>query len=155
MLEISLDSPIPLGDQLVAGFRQLIASGTLKPGDELPPVRQLAADLGVNLNTVARAYRELESAGLAIAARGRGTRVTAAREGTPGAVSAPVPRPASIAATTALHDAVSRLLTDAKLTGISPNELRSCVERMIPHYWPESTETSSASAPPPTPGPHP
>lgn len=148
MLEIRLDSPTPLGDQLVAGFRHLIASGTLKPGDELPPVRQLAADLGVNLNTVARAYRELESAGLAIAARGRGTRVTATREAAPGiATGAAQTPPPTIAATTALHEAISRVLTDAKLSGFSPEEVRSCIERLIPHYWPTTQSHSSATNP--------
>lgn len=153
MLEISLDSPIPLGDQLLAGLRRLIASGTLKPGDDLPPVRQLAADLGVNLNTVARAYRELEGVGLAMAARGRGTRVTTALEGIPGAPS--------IAATTALHDAVSRVLADAKLAGFSPNEVRSCMEGMILHYWfdvasHDGTVPAAPSSPSsPHPGVHP
>jgi DNA-binding transcriptional regulator YhcF (GntR family) len=150
VLEISLDSPVPLGDQLVAGFRQLIASGTLKPGDELPPVRQLAADLGVNLNTVARAYRELEAAGLAIAARGRGTRVTATREAAPGTAASTTraaPPPPTIAATTALHDAVARVLTDAKLSGFSPDEVRSCIERMVPHYWPDTAPRFNATNP--------
>ncbi len=147
MIEISLDSPVPLGDQLVAGIRHLIAAGTLRPGDELPPVRQLAADLGINLNTVARAYRELEAAGLAVAARGRGTRVTSSREGgwEPGAASAdgstrPPQAPApTIAATVALNDTVSRMLTDAKLSGFTSNEVRSCVDRLISHYWPQDT----------------
>ena len=48
----------------------------LQPGDRLPPLRQLAADLGLAVGTVARAYRELESAGLISSRRGGGTRVT-------------------------------------------------------------------------------
>jgi len=63
MLTIRLDSAVPLADQIAEGIRLKIAAGEVRPGDELPPVRQLAADLGVNLNTVARAYRELEEAG--------------------------------------------------------------------------------------------
>jgi len=47
MLTISLASPVPIHDQLVVGLRGLIASGKLAEGDELPPVRQLAADLGI------------------------------------------------------------------------------------------------------------
>src|SRR5688572_8777129 len=42
----------------------MITSGALQPGDQLPPIRQLAADLGLAVNTVARTYRELEAAGL-------------------------------------------------------------------------------------------
>ncbi|MCA9312138.1 MAG: GntR family transcriptional regulator, partial [Phycisphaerales bacterium] len=52
MLVVSLESKEPVVDQIVGGIRRAIASGELRPGDELPPVRQLAADLGVNLNTV-------------------------------------------------------------------------------------------------------
>ncbi|MCE9618479.1 MAG: GntR family transcriptional regulator [Planctomycetes bacterium] len=149
MLEISLDSPIPLGDQIVAGIRHLIASGQLKLGDELPPVRQLASDLGVNLNTVARAYRELETSGLAVAARGRGTRVTAVCEAPAGDRSAAARKESAKSAstssiTTALNEAIGRMLTDAKLSGFSPDDVRSCVERMIPRYWPGAASDSSA-----------
>lgn len=80
MISIRLDSSIPLVDQLQSGIRAAIARGLLTPGDQLPPVRQLAGDLGINLNTVARAYRGLESSGLVVTARGRGTRVTAATD---------------------------------------------------------------------------
>ena len=54
----------PIYRQIVDQLRQLLAAGTLRPGDPLPSVRQLAADLGVNLNTVAIAYRELAGEGL-------------------------------------------------------------------------------------------
>ena len=50
-------------EQVAGQVRQMIASGTLAPGTPLPSVRQLASDLGVNLNTIARAYRLLESQG--------------------------------------------------------------------------------------------
>ncbi|MGE0158908.1 MAG: GntR family transcriptional regulator [Gemmatimonadales bacterium] len=50
--------------------------GMLQPGDALPSVRQLAADLGVNPNTVKQAYRELEREGLVFVRRGQGTFVT-------------------------------------------------------------------------------
>ena len=77
MLIIDHDSPVPLTNQILSGIRYAIASGEVRPGDALPAVRQLAHDLGVNLNTVARAYRILESEGLARPARGRGTVVMA------------------------------------------------------------------------------
>ncbi len=70
----------PIYRQIVDQLRQLIAAGILQPGDPLPSVRQLAADLGVNLNTVAIAYRELAGEGLVEIKHGRGARVTAARE---------------------------------------------------------------------------
>jgi len=59
MLKISLSSPIPIYEQLIDGIQQMIKRGDLKPGDPLPPVRTLAAQLDVAVNTVARAYLEL------------------------------------------------------------------------------------------------
>jgi len=54
----------PIYEQVADGIKSLIANGALKEGAELPPVRQIAADLGVNLNTIATAYRELGREGL-------------------------------------------------------------------------------------------
>jgi DNA-binding transcriptional regulator YhcF (GntR family) len=79
VLTIDPRSSVPLGEQVCRGLRRAIAEGALSPGDPLPPVRQVALDLGVNLNTVARAYRELEREGLLVTARGRGTVVAARR----------------------------------------------------------------------------
>lgn len=59
-------------DQILGG----IASGTLKPGDQLPTVRQLAVDLAINPNTVVRAYRELEIRGVLDTQQGVGTFIT-------------------------------------------------------------------------------
>ena len=62
----------PIYQQVAEGVRALIASGELLEGAQLPPVRQLAADLGVNLNTIATAYRELQSEGLISVRHGSG-----------------------------------------------------------------------------------
>ena len=71
-IRIDLDDPRPLEDQIAAGLRQALAQGTVGAGADLPPVRQLAADLGVHWNTVARAYRRLADEGLLTVRRGRG-----------------------------------------------------------------------------------
>ena len=65
MLSISIDRNCakPVYEQLAEQVRELVASGMLQPETALPPVRQLARDLGVNLNTVARGYRLLQSEG--------------------------------------------------------------------------------------------
>ena len=82
-LHIDHDSTIPPYEQVRLGIAALAARGDLPAGARLPPVRQLAADLGLAANTVARAYRELEQAGL-VQTRGRGgTVVTARAAGTP------------------------------------------------------------------------
>lgn len=63
----------PIYIQIIEQVRQRVTRGDLKPGDQLPTVRQLAADLRVNFNTVARAYRLLDEAGLISTQQGRGT----------------------------------------------------------------------------------
>ena len=76
-LIVNTDDPTPPYEQLRRQLAELIEAAVLQPGDRLPPVRQLAADLGLAVGTAARAYRELESAGLVTSRRGGGTRVSA------------------------------------------------------------------------------
>jgi DNA-binding transcriptional regulator YhcF (GntR family) len=75
-LTVDTASPVPPYEQIRAQLAQLIQHGLLAPGDRLPPVRQLAADLGLAVGTVARAYRELEQSGQVRSRRGAGTTVT-------------------------------------------------------------------------------
>ncbi len=76
-MEIQIDfrSGLPIYAQIVDQIQKRIASGELNPGDQLPTVRQLAADLRVNFNTVARAYRLLDEGGVISTQHGRGTYV--------------------------------------------------------------------------------
>ena len=69
----------PIYAQVERGLRASIAAGRLKPGDQLPTVRELAVDLKVNANTIARVYSELERAGVFETRRGVGTFVRAGR----------------------------------------------------------------------------
>jgi GntR family transcriptional regulator len=69
----------PIYKQVADGIKALIARGELAQGEPLPPVRQLAADLGVNLNTIAVAYRGLQEEGLISIRHGSGATVTARR----------------------------------------------------------------------------
>lgn len=62
-LSIDRENSTSVYEQVATQLRQLIASGALVPGAGLPSVRQLAGDLGVNLNTIARAYRALKAEG--------------------------------------------------------------------------------------------
>ena len=80
MIVIDATSPVPPFEQLRAQFAKQIQDRTLAVGTRLPTIRHLAADLGLAVNTVGRAYRELEAAGL-IETRGRaGSFVSAAGE---------------------------------------------------------------------------
>ena len=64
IVSVDPNDPTPIYAQLERGLRAAIATGRLKPGDQLPTVRQLAVELRVNANTVARVYAELERAGV-------------------------------------------------------------------------------------------
>jgi GntR family transcriptional regulator len=68
-------SGVPIYRQLMDQVRSLVSSGRLKPGDRLPSVRQMAADLEVNMMTVSKAYARLEADGVLERERGLGMRV--------------------------------------------------------------------------------
>jgi DNA-binding transcriptional regulator YhcF (GntR family) len=76
ILDIRPDSPIPIYEQIVAQITFAIASGALDVGAMIPSVRELAQQIVVNPNTVARAYQELERRGVLEARRGCGMAVT-------------------------------------------------------------------------------
>src|SRR5215470_3370879 len=81
MAVVAIDprDPTPIYAQLERALRAAIASGRLHPGDQLPTVRQLAVDLRVNANTVARVYTDLERDGVLETRRGVGSFVSATR----------------------------------------------------------------------------
>ena len=70
---LDLHRGVPVYRQIIDQVRGAIASGSLKAGDQLPTMRQLAVDLAINPNTVVRAYRELELGGLLETHQGTGT----------------------------------------------------------------------------------
>ncbi len=72
MLSLDLQSRIPIFEQIKAGLSRLIYLGILKSDEQLPTVRSLATQLGVNPNTVQKAYQQLEAAGLVYSVTGRG-----------------------------------------------------------------------------------
>ena len=72
-IHITSSDGVPIYLQIVNQVKYLVASGRLSPGEELPPIRTLAEQLLVNPNTVARAYRELETAGVVTKRRTAGT----------------------------------------------------------------------------------
>jgi DNA-binding transcriptional regulator YhcF (GntR family) len=109
LLRIDLDSPTPVYRQIVNSLRALLVEGTLKAGDILPPVRQLALDLGVHFNTVAEAYRILAEEGWLNVRRRRGALV----------VERSLPRPADPAKTEAFTRRVRQLIAEVQSQGMT------------------------------------
>ena len=111
-ITINTSSPEPVYEQIMRQVQHGVASGVLNPGDPLPTVRQLADDLQLNRNTVARAYKLLEDRGVILTAGRRGTfvRDDAAHE---------VHSAKSRHAERAIRDTVSSLLG----TGLTPAQI--------------------------------
>jgi GntR family transcriptional regulator len=82
MRDVNVDpsDPLDLNEQVAAALRRAIADGEAKPGERLPPAKDLAAELGVNTNTVLRALRQLRDEGLLEFRRGRGITVSGTPE---------------------------------------------------------------------------
>ena len=78
-LPIDPRSPKPVYQQVVDAVKEAVAKGMLEPGDRMPAVRELACQLTINHNTVARAYQELERDRVIEVLRGRGTFIAASR----------------------------------------------------------------------------
>ncbi|HJR81442.1 MAG TPA: GntR family transcriptional regulator [Anaerolineales bacterium] len=76
LLQVDFRSGLPIYTQIVNQVQAQVASGILKPGDQLPTVRALAEELRVNFNTIARAYRILDEARIISTQQGRGTYIT-------------------------------------------------------------------------------
>ena len=79
-ITLNFQSDIPLYEQLIVQIKRLIMNGSLRQGDQLPTMRALAVDLGINFNTVARAYRSLDAEGFISTQHGRGTFVLGFRD---------------------------------------------------------------------------
>src|SRR4051812_35115592 len=111
-IHISTSDGVPIYLQIVNQVKYLVASGRLAPGEELPPIRTLAEQLVVNPNTVARAYRELEAAGIVTKRRTTGTYVSDA--------GSPLARQERLRI---LTDRIDLLLAEARQMDVGTDEL--------------------------------
>ena len=107
----------PLYAQIVAAVKEQIRSGALRPGDELPSVRELAEALAINLHTAHRAYQQLRDQGIIVLRLGRRARVAARRQ--PAA-------PAVVEARVAGR--LRELITEAYHLGVTEDEFRALVD---------------------------
>ena len=111
-VNLGRDNPLDLHEQVAAEIRRAISDGEAKPGERLPPAKDLAAVLGVNTNTVLRALRQLRDEGLLEFRRGRGITVT----GTP--------------EHSAVIEQARELLHYARTHGYKPDELIQIIEQL-------------------------
>ena len=112
-IHISPKDGIPIYRQIIQQIKYLVASGRLEPGDELLPIRSLAKQLIINPNTVARAYRDLETQGVTESKQVAGTVIR--QNGL-----SPLARTEKISLLTERTDA---LVSEAKQLGIEPDTL--------------------------------
>ncbi|MCE2785992.1 MAG: GntR family transcriptional regulator [Planctomycetota bacterium] len=117
-IHIQAQGGVPIYVQVMQQIKYLVASGRLQPGDELPSIRTLAEQLIVNPNTIARAYRELETAGVVEKRRTAGTFVAEA--------GSPLARKERLRL---LRQRVDQLLVEAFQMGFALDEVLKLVEQ--------------------------
>lgn len=121
MIEFRLDrtSGVTTYWQLVQQVRQAVRVGRLKSGDQLPTAREVVARLAINPNTVLKAYRELERAGLVVSRPGQGTFVTKAAHAMP------------VTAHSALRRSLERWVHSAREAGLDTESIQAIVSTTL------------------------
>jgi GntR family transcriptional regulator len=123
-IQVDKNAPVPLHDQIKEQILGLIHAGRLKAGDQLPTMRALSIALAVNFNTVALAYRELDSQGVIATRRGEGTFVTS----TPSAAEMQRLRADK------LRSLARALLDEGQRLGYSVDEVKQAVEQQLAQF---------------------
>jgi len=116
MFRIATGDARPIGRQIVDAVRMQVATGVLSAGDQLPSVRGLAQQLGINPNTVAKAYAELTTEGWLESRQGMGLYVATPRQ-----------RLSDIERERRLDDAIGRFVNDVIPLGFAPDEVQARV----------------------------
>ena len=123
-------SGLPIYLQLANQVKKATAGGILRPGDQLPSVRELAAQLAVNPNTVAKAYQELERDGVIATSRGKGTFV--AEGGGSKLIRQERER--------VLYQAIDSMLVEAHHLGFARDEVAELFQQRLGSWWPRDGE---------------
>lgn len=113
-------SGVPIYKQIVRQIEKGIMGGLLKPGDQLPTVREVALELIINPNTVARAYRELEHVGVIESIQGRGT-----------FISSDLSRPSGEDKEMAIKEKIEELIREARQLNVSPDKLEKMFKKAL------------------------
>jgi GntR family transcriptional regulator len=128
--EIDFRSGIPGYLQIVEQVQRWLSEGEIKPGDQLPTVRQLASELRVNFNTIARAYRMLDDAGLISTQRGRGTYL----------LDRPTEETKRLLRTETLELQIKRMLASLSRQGFTKEEINQKINTISKTWNKESIE---------------
>jgi GntR family transcriptional regulator len=115
-LQVNVDNGLAVYDQIVRQVKFAVADGALVAGELVPSVRELARDLAINPNTVARAYRQLQDDGVLEVVRGTGLAVADAAR-----------RHCQIERTKLIRARLRMVLEEATLSGLEPNEIEQLV----------------------------
>ena len=129
-IQLDFRSGVPIYTQIVEQVKQQVISGELKPEDQLPTVRALALELRVNFNTVARAYRLLDEAGIISTQQGRGTYI----------LDIPPPERTDKLRKQALEALTRDYLNEALRLGCAPDEISKELEEQIEKDKPPETK---------------
>ena len=135
-LRLDPSSGVPTYLQLVQQVERALRLGFLQPGDQLPKVREVVAELAINPNTVLKAYRELEHKGLASGRPGAGTFIEASLT------------PVTLPELTGLRRSLRRWLDDASAAGLDDGGVLALVESTLRDFPERAAETRGAKAAP-------
>lgn len=131
---LDIRSELPIYVQIVDQVKGQIASGALKPGDQLPTVRALATELRINFNTVARAYRILDEERIISTQQGRGTYIT----------EVPPPKVTERMRRESLEALARRFVSEAARLGCSGKEITQMVSDQL-KSWKEAQDVETKS----------
>jgi GntR family transcriptional regulator len=120
LFHIDANNGLPIYEQIVRQVKFAVAAGHLGVADHVPSVRELATQVAVNANTVARAYRDLQGEGILTPIRGTGL-----------AVTSEAPRLCRAARQQLVRDRLRQVLEEAARAGLAEEEIRSLVEKEL------------------------
>jgi GntR family transcriptional regulator len=131
-IQIDHDSGVPIYVQIIDRVKHLVATGMLKPGDQLPTIRRLSVDLRVDPNTVVHAYRELDREGVISTQQGRGTFIS----------EHPDSEQLSQLRRERLHVIIGNALLEALSLGYSAEDIRDAFETRLANWLDQNGPSS-------------
>ena len=127
-IHLDFRSQEPIYQQIVRQVEAMVREGALKPGDQLPTVRQMATDLRINFSTVARAYHILDEKKLISTQRGRGTYIWEEGSGAAPPGDAPLPETEPSDRSRRVQTMVRDFLDQAARQGFTPEEIQAALD---------------------------